>query len=124
MQFGARSKPARKVLVGLLAMAMTLLIAGTAASPATASESTVQSGSGTVSNPWVPPRNAHTTCQTTGIYGNYSIPEHKHLDKFADLPHWTYIVVRYITSDGRSADVYWVNGKRWGFVLTSCFVFT
>lgn len=104
---------------------------GAAASPAAAvavdpqpahSTSLTQSGSGTVSDPWIPSRNAHTDCQSTGLYGNYYGGLHR--DWILDMPFNRYLQVRYLTSDGRSADVFYVYGSQWGFAPTSCFHFT
>ena len=100
--------------------AATAALALTAAA-GTATAASPRDGSGTVNDPWVPMRDAHTTCQSTGIYGNYSGGQHR--DKIADLPQGTDIGVRYVTSDGRSADVLWHAGGTWGFMLRSCFSF-
>lgn len=109
--------PANRKLA--LAVATAALALTTATGTATAA--TPRSGSGTLHDPWVPMRDAHTTCQSTGLYGNYT--NGQHLNKITDLPQGTWIGVRYITSDGRSADVLWHGGGTWGFMLTSCFAF-
>jgi hypothetical protein len=112
----AKTRKTRKMSLGVAAVATSALALTVAAGPASAA------GSGTVNDPWVPMRNAHTTCQSTGLYGNYT--NGQHLNKITDLPAGTYIGVRYITSDGRSADVLWHGGGTWGFMLTSCFAFS
>lgn len=114
-----RSRIPRKLTLGLVALVAAVLPLTAATAPAAAS---ARGGAGTLTNPWVPPLNAHTTCATTGIYGNYF--HGQHLDKITDLPANTYVLVRYITSDGRSADVLWHDGGTWGFILTSCFAFS
>lgn len=115
-----RTTNVRRLLGGVLALA-TAGLTLTVAAPATAAPATITSGNGTVNSPWVPMLSAHTTCQSTGLYGNYY--NGRHLDKITDLPAGTWIGVRYITSDGRSADVLWHNHGTWGFMLTSCFAF-
>ncbi|QQQ74130.1 hypothetical protein IOD16_23245 [Saccharothrix sp. 6-C] len=82
---------------------------------------TALAGSGTVNDPWVPMREAHTTCESTTLFGNYYGGVHR--DPIVVLPRGTWIGVRYITSDGRSADVLWHNHSQWGFMLRSCFAF-
>jgi hypothetical protein len=105
----------RKIAIAAATATLALTTAGAAgaASP--------RGGSGTVGDPWVPMRNAHVTCQTAGLYGNYSNGHHS--NKIKDLPAGTWLGVRYRTSDGNSADVLWHDGDKWGFMLTSCFAF-
>ena len=119
------NKIVRKVTLGIVAIAAAVLSMTAATVPASAAPATnlaptaiAQRGSGTVSDPWVPMLQAHITCNTAGIYGNYSGGSHK--SWITDLPVGTPIGVRYITSDGRSSDVLWHGGGTWGFVLASC----
>ncbi|HEX6342254.1 hypothetical protein [Umezawaea sp.] len=108
-----------KLAIVLLAAALSTSVAPASAAPG--SPVTVQAGSGTVSDPWVPMREAHTTCESTTLFGNYSGGVHR--DPIVVLPRGTWIGVRYITGDGRSADVLWHNHSQWGFMLRSCFAF-
>ena len=103
----------RACAVALLAVAA----GGLAVAPA---DATVQSGSGTIGDPWVPTRAAHITCATATLFGNYT-PGQGHSDPIATLVQGNYIGVRYITSDQNSADVFWHGTSKWGFVLRSCF---
>ncbi|MEU5695288.1 hypothetical protein [Actinosynnema sp. NPDC020468] len=111
MRVQARRRSARGAVVAVLA-SVALVGAPGAASAA---------GSGTVSDPWVPMREAHTTCESTTLFGNYGGGVHR--DPIVVLPRGTWIGVRYVTSDGRSADVLWHNHSQWGFLLRSCFSF-
>ena len=114
-----RTKIVRKISVGVVALAASVLSMTAATAPAVAAPApTLKGGSGTVSDPWVPMLSAHITCATAGLYGNYSGGSHK--SWITDLPAGTSIGVRYITSDGRSSDVLWHAGGTWGFVLASC----
>ena len=78
-------------------------------------------GSGTVNDPWVPMRGAHTACDSTTLWGNYSGGS-GHSDARLVLPRGTYIGVRYLTSDRNSGMVH-PNGLGWGFMLRSCIAF-
>ncbi|NUT91045.1 MAG: hypothetical protein HOY78_03355 [Saccharothrix sp.] len=99
-----------------------LLAAGAVATALVASPASAQAaGSGTLNDPWVPMRSAHTTCESTTLFGNYY--NGAHYDPIASLPRGTWIGVRYITGDGRSADVLWHYHDKWGFMLRSCFAF-
>jgi hypothetical protein len=98
----------------LAAVAATGLCAGAAqAQPAP------HDGSGTVSDPWVPAVNIHTTCQSTTLFGNYT-PGQGHSDPIASLPAGTWLTARYVTSDGNSDMALWKDGGVWGFLLQSC----
>lgn len=90
---------------------------GLAVAPA---EATVQSGIGTIGDPWVPTRAAHITCDTATLFGNYTAGQ-GHSDPIATLVRGNYIGVRYITSDHNSADVFWHGTSKWGFLLRGCF---
>ncbi|MEV7038900.1 hypothetical protein [Amycolatopsis sp. NPDC051061] len=103
----------RTCAAALLAVAA----AGLTAAPA---EATVQSGSGTINDPWVPTHAAHITCATATLFGNYT-PGQGHSDPIATLVQGNYIGVRYITSDHNSADVFWHGTSKWGFLLRDCF---
>ncbi|OLR95142.1 hypothetical protein [Actinokineospora bangkokensis] len=81
---------------------------------------TAQSGSGTINDPWQPTRAAHISCQSATLFANYS-PTEGHRDPIATLYQGNYIGVRYITSNGYSADVFWHGTSQWGFLLRSCF---
>jgi hypothetical protein len=97
------------------------LLAIAAAGPAVApAEATVQSGSGTIGDPWVPTHSAHITCATATLFGNYTAGQ-GHSDPIATLVQGNYIGVRYITSDHNSADVFWHGTSKWGFLLRDCF---
>ncbi|MEV4147974.1 hypothetical protein AB0J40_30200 [Amycolatopsis sp. NPDC049691] len=99
------------------AAALAVAVAALAAAPA---DATVQSGSGTITDPWVPTRAAHVTCQTATLFGNYT-PGQGHSDPIATLVQGNYIGVRYITADHYSADVFWHGTSKWGFLLRDCF---
>ncbi|MCR6487553.1 hypothetical protein M8542_32475 [Amycolatopsis sp. OK19-0408] len=97
------------------------LLAGTAAGlAAVPAAATVQSGSGTIGDPWVPTRAAHITCETATLFGNYTAGQ-GHSDPIATLVRGNYIGVRYITADHNSADVFWHGTSKWGFLLRDCF---
>ncbi len=126
-----RSKVAAPILTLLAAAAvLTTASAPVEAHPATAHGTSVthnvegpqRDGSGTVNDPWVPMRSAHTTCQSTTLFGNYS-GSRGHTDPIASLPTGTWLGVRYVTSNNYSADVLWHNHGQWGFLLRSCFAF-
>jgi hypothetical protein len=122
MSFPLGRRAARAVAATALTLAAT---AGFAAMPAqadvlTAHPLTAQSGSGTLSDPWVPTRAAHITCSSATLFGNYS-PGAGHSDPIDTLPQDAYIGVRYITSNNYSADVFWHGKSKWGFLLRSCF---
>ncbi|WP_326836483.1 hypothetical protein VSH64_16485 [Amycolatopsis rhabdoformis] len=102
------------------ALALVFGVAGFSAGPAQASPQSAQSGSGTISDPWVPTRAAHITCQTATLFGNYT-PGQGHADPIDTLVQGNYIGVRYITADHYSADVFWHGKSKWGFLLRSCF---
>jgi hypothetical protein len=110
-----------KLVTALLAAILSASVAATPASAAPDSPITAQGGSGTVGDPWVPMREAHTTCDSATLFGNYSGGVHR--DPIVVLPRGTWIGVRYVTGDGRSADVLWHNHSQWGFLLRSCFAF-
>lgn len=99
------------------AAALAVAVAALTAAPA---DATVQSGSGTITDPWVPTRAAHVTCQTATLFGNYT-PGQGHSDPIATLVQGNYIGVRYITADHYSADVFWHGTSKWGFLLRDCF---
>lgn len=101
-------------------VALALAAGGFATAPAQAGTTTVQSGSGTIGDPWVPTRAAHITCATATLFGNYTAGQ-GHSDPIATLVQGNYIGVRYITSDHNSADVFWHGTGKWGFLLRSCF---
>lgn len=103
----------RACVAALLAVAA----GGLAATPA---DATVQSGSGTIGDPWVPTRAAHITCATATLFGNYTAGQ-GHSDPIATLVRGNYIGVRYVTSDHNSADVFWHGAGKWGFLLRGCF---
>lgn len=131
MPIRLRGELARRLGVSVLAAAAvaTMASAPAQAQPTSAhNASAVQNvegpqrdGSGTVSDPWVPMRSAHVTCQTATLFGNYS--NHHHSDPIATLTVGTWIGVRYVTSDNYSADVLWHYHGQWGFMLRSCFAF-
>ncbi|MGK3205842.1 hypothetical protein [Amycolatopsis sp. MEPSY49] len=100
--------------------AAALLAIAAAAVTAAPAHATVQSGSGTIGDPWVPTRAAHITCQTATLFGNYT-PGQGHSDPIATLVQGNYIGVRYITADHYSADVFWHGTSKWGFLLRDCF---
>ncbi|WP_328444312.1 MULTISPECIES: hypothetical protein [unclassified Amycolatopsis] len=101
-------------------VALTAAAAGFGGVPAQAGTLTVQSGSGTISDPWVPTRAAHITCSSATLFGNYTAGQ-GHSDPIDTLVQGNYIGVRYITSDHNSADVFWHGASKWGFLLRSCF---
>ncbi|MFI9011057.1 hypothetical protein ACIGNX_27865 [Actinosynnema sp. NPDC053489] len=114
----------KRTTAGVLAALVALVLsafAGAAPAVATPGPVTALAGSGTVNDPWVPMREAHTTCDSTTLFGNYSGGTHQ--DPIVVLPRGTWIGVRYITGDGRSAMVLWHNHSQWGFLLRSCFAF-
>mgnify|MGYP001085449358 CR=1 FL=1 len=124
----AASARIRRALRGAVipALALAALFGATTAQAAPVAESGpigALAGSGTVNDPWVPMRNARTTCQSTTLFGNYT-PGSGHASPITVLPANTWLGVRYITSDGNSADVLWHDGDKWGFLLRSCFTFT
>ncbi|SEF36395.1 hypothetical protein SAMN05421837_110150 [Amycolatopsis pretoriensis] len=100
--------------------AAAVLAVAAAAVTAAPAHATVQSGSGTINDPWVPTRAAHITCQTATLFGNYT-PGQGHSDPIATLVQGNYIGVRYITADHYSADVFWHGSSKWGFLLRDCF---
>ena len=100
--------------------ALTVVAGGLGIAPAHAGTATVQSGSGTINDPWVPTRAAHITCSSATLFGNYTAGQ-GHSDPIDTLVQGNYIGVRYITSDHNSADVFWHGAGKWGFLLRSCF---
>jgi hypothetical protein len=100
-----------------VAALLAVAAAGLAVAPA---EATVQSGNGTIGDPWVPTRAAHVTCASVTLFGNYTAGQ-GHSDPIATLGQGNYIGVRYITSDHNSADVFWHGTSKWGFLLRDCF---
>ncbi|MFG1642156.1 hypothetical protein ACGFMK_17875 [Amycolatopsis sp. NPDC049252] len=100
------------------AAVLAVAVGGLTVAPAGAA--TVQSGSGTIDDPWVPTRAAHITCSTATLFGNYTAGQ-GHSDPIDTLVQGNYIGVRYITSDHYSADVFWHGASKWGFLLRSCF---
>ncbi|MGA8114750.1 MAG: hypothetical protein WCA46_13885 [Actinocatenispora sp.] len=123
----------RRIGAPVLAVLAAAAVVGTAApvqahtapsrtTTAQSVEGPQRSGSGTVNDPWVPMREAHTTCQSATLFGNYS-GSAGHSNPIASLPAGTWIGVRYVTSNNYSADVLWHNHGQWGFMLRSCFAF-
>jgi hypothetical protein len=108
MNSGSRNALRLLVMTAALVSALIMLVA-----PANAA------GSGTVSSPWVPARNIHTTCDSTTLFGNYT-PGQGHSDPIAVLPTATWLSARYVTSDGNSVMALWHGGDVWGFLLQSC----
>jgi hypothetical protein len=105
----------------LAVVATSLTLAATAGlAPAQAGTLTTQSGSGTISDPWVPTRTATITCGSATLFGNYT-PGQGHDNPIDTLHQGDGIRVRYITSDHNSADVFWSGKSKWGFLLRSCF---
>ncbi|MFE2758250.1 hypothetical protein ACFXGA_40255 [Actinosynnema sp. NPDC059335] len=117
------NRPMRTISGVLVALVALVLSTTAATAPAVAAPDpvTALAGSGTVNDPWVPMREAHTTCESTTLFGNYSGGVHR--DPIVVLPRGTWIGVRYITGDGRSAMSLWHNHSQWGFLLRSCFAF-
>ncbi|MEW2507312.1 hypothetical protein ACQPXB_16985 [Amycolatopsis sp. CA-161197] len=102
------------------ALAVAVLVLGAAGLGVVPAQASAQSGSGTLSDPWVPTRPAHITCATATLFGNYTSGQ-GHSDPIDTLVQGNYIGVRYITADHYSADVFWHGKSKWGFLLRSCF---
>ncbi|MDI5973449.1 hypothetical protein POF50_029600 [Streptomyces sp. SL13] len=80
-------------------------------------------GSGTVTDPWVPEKNATIVCDSATQFGNYT-PGVGHSDPINTLYRGTAIGVRYETSDHNSVMAYYAGADtKWGFVLRSCVQF-
>jgi len=98
------------------------------ASPASATRATPgtvrpMDGSGTVSDPWVPMKNATIVCDSATQFGNYT-PGVGHSDPINTLYRGYAIGVRYETSDRNSVMAYYAGANtKWGFVLRSCVQF-
>ncbi len=80
-------------------------------------------GSGTVSDPWVPMKNATIVCDSATQFGNYT-PGAGHSDPINTLYRGYAIGVRYETDDRNSVMAYYAGANtKWGFVLRSCVQF-
>ncbi|WBQ05405.1 hypothetical protein [Kribbella sp. CA-293567] len=80
---------------------------------------TMQRGTGTLTDPWVPMLSARTTCDSTTLFGNYSSST-GHRDPIVTLPAGTWMGVRYLVRGGYSANVLWHGGDKWGFMRDDC----
>lgn len=121
-----------KVAAAAFALLATSAVAGVVtagsaqASPASAAASALvhpMDGSGTVTDPWVPMKNATIVCDSATQFGNYT-PGSGHSDPINTLYRGYAIGVRYETSDHNSVMAYYAGADtKWGFVLRSCVQF-
>lgn len=121
-----RSKVGAAALVLLATTAAAgVVTAGAAQAAPSAAPSVVRpmSGSGTVSDPWVPMKTARIICQSATQFGNYT-PGVGHSDPINTLYYGYDIGVRYETADHNSVMAYYAGANtKWGFVLRSCVQF-
>jgi hypothetical protein len=121
-----------KIRTALLARGVVACLAltpavGLAALPATAapvsgpSPMTVNSGSGTVSDPWVPSKSATIVCDSATVWGNYNGTSHS--TPLGTVYRGDTVSVRYETSDRNSVMAYSARANTWGFILRSCVQF-
>lgn len=125
--FSRRSKVAAAAAVLTATAAVGLVTAGpvhaSSAPRATSSVVHPMSGSGTVSDPWVPMKNATIVCDSATQFGNYT-PGVGHSDPINTLYRGYAIGVRYETSDRNSVMAFYSGATtKWGFVLRSCVQF-
>ena len=128
---GRLSRRSRAAAVAFAVLAATA-VAGVAATGTAQASAAPQmapalvhpmSGSGTVSDPWVPEKSATIVCDSATQFGNYT-PGVGHSDPIQTLYRGTQIGVRYETSDHNSVMAFYVGGTtHWGFVLRSCVQF-
>jgi len=112
--------------VAAAALVPALLLA---AQPATASIAppagrsivSPNSGSGTVSDPWVPAKSATVVCQDATLWGNYNGSTHS--TPLGTVYYGDHLSVRYETSDHNSVMAYSDRVASWGYVLRSCVQF-
>ena len=79
------------------------------------------SGSGTVSDPWVPSKSATVVCQTATLWGNYDGTSHS--TPLGTVYYGDHVSVRYETSDHNSVMAYSDRVASWGYILRSCVQF-
>jgi len=119
-----RSAAATAALVPALLLAAQPATASTAASiaaPNGRSVASPNSGSGTVSDPWVPAKSATVICQTATLWGNYNGSTHS--TPLGTVYYGDHLSVRYETSDHNSVMAYSDRVASWGYVLRSCVQF-
>lgn len=79
------------------------------------------SGSGTVTDPWVPSKSANIVCQSATVWGNYNGSTHS--TPLGTVYYGDTVSVRYETSDHNSVMAYSARANTWGFILRSCVQF-